>query len=751
MRWHSVLLAALCACGSSPGSTPDARPDGASDPDGSPGSDALVDGVPDAPIDAVPDAPVDAPPIPTVQACTGTPLLPTRAGVTLATMPTEVVSADLDGDGDDDLATRDTDGNITVLLANGDGTFVTTKYGVGNVSTQDLVAIDVDADGDRDLVTRTAAMNQIRIAINNGAGAFSEGPIIATANPPTSMAAGDLDGDGDADLVVGSVVTGTTSVTSSLAVYLRGPTGVFTPSAVALGTHVPGRIELADVDEDGDRDIVMLGSVMNGFVTTARSVDVLRSAGAGAFTLPMQSTAIAFEARELVTGDLDADGDADVIVTGPGHTLTFASAGDGTLAAPIEIAATSYRDLAIADMNGDGKVDIVGGGWVVSIFEGLGAGAFSAARTVAGNYEPHMAVGDFNDDGHRDVALALSSASAVELLFGNATGSLREFPSYIANGATQLAHVDGLAGADFDGDGWVDLAALTNTGATTSTLVILRNTAGVFNVVATRSITWSRSIITADIDADGRPDVISERDILRNTTSGWTVVSNVSPPAINPAEVATADVDLDGDLDLVYGGFQGVAVVHVITQGAFNIGTQMVQWGGQLLLVGLGDVDGDSRPDLVAQSNYTGTHLFLNDATGGFVDSRTFDLVSDALADVDGDGKLDLIGAGISRGHGDGTFDAPTPLDTDRNYFAGATPTDFDRDGDLDIFMMNGYGTMSLVRGSPSGFGPRVVWGTASQKNSYVLADFDRSGTLDVAASGYGNDVTLFFQTGCWP
>jgi len=163
--------------------------------------------------------------------------------------PSSVYAADLDGDGDLDLATaNESSGSVSVLLGNGDGTFAAqTTYTVGD-SPGPVFAADLDGDGDLDLATANSGSNNVSVLLGSGDGTFAA-QATYTAGDPYSVYAADLDGDGDLDLATANYNS------DNVSVLLGNGDGTFaeqTTYAAGDGTY---SVFAADLDGDGDLDL----------------------------------------------------------------------------------------------------------------------------------------------------------------------------------------------------------------------------------------------------------------------------------------------------------------------------------------------------------------------------------------------------------------------------------------------------------------------------------------------------------------
>jgi gliding motility-associated-like protein len=203
-----------------------------------------------------------------------------------------------------------------------------------------------------------------------------------------------------------------------------------------------------------------------------------------------------------------------------------------------------------------------------------------------------------------------------------------------------------------------------------------------------------------------------------------------------------ADLDGDGDLDVVLGTQTAASVRLNQGNGTFAGGSELAITGGSEAYA-LGDVDGDGDVDLMTSSFSTGgIYTYLNQGNGRFGSPATYQLgkspVGLALTDLDGDGDLDLLAgcAGINTvetrlNDGQGHFAATGSSVSVGNYPHYLKLVDLDSDSDLDLLTSNLYGGSVSVRfntGGTFGGGTDVDLG----KYSYSLTTGDVDGDNDI-------------------
>lgn len=255
----------------------------------------------------------------------GTGLLTEAGGspITVGASPEFVTTADVDADGNDDVIVADWgDGNagtgdVIVLLGDGTGGFDTAPgspivpaidfvgwVGIGDFDGDD--AADIAAVGPKSPGPSGGWPGTVQMLLGDGTGQFQSGsgPLVTVGAWAGSGAVADLDHDGNLDLAIGN------QDGHSASVLLGNGAGGFTDSngsPFTVDGH-PHRLQLADIDGDGELDIVTAGAG-EGTVT------VLLGDGAGDFTTPIGSTFTAAQNTSgLTVADFNGDGRPDLAV-----------------------------------------------------------------------------------------------------------------------------------------------------------------------------------------------------------------------------------------------------------------------------------------------------------------------------------------------------------------------------------------------------------------------------------------------------
>ena len=348
-----------------------------------------------------------------------------------------------------------------------------------------VAAADFNGDGKPDLAfglnypDTTVAPNQLSIFLNSGSEESFQfsGPTNYNLLVPGAIyiASGDFNGDGKIDLAILATDAGFIG-SSAVQILLGNGDGTFgAPTSFAAGSS-PTSLLAADLNNDGKLDL----AVANGSGT----ISIFWGNGDGRFQEgPELFVAGAFDGLlALSVGDLNEDGNLDLVVGGPfsDNVYVLFGHGDGTFSSPAPIATNEPpQGIAVADFNGDGKLDlaVTGGaapvGAIISILRGNGDGTFASATDyplAAGMAPVQAVVADFNGDGKPDIAVDSQAqaghASIVSVLLGNGDGTFQPRLDFQATppGSGTSSIVTQIAVGDFNQDGRIDLAAADDSG-----------------------------------------------------------------------------------------------------------------------------------------------------------------------------------------------------------------------------------------------------------------------------------------------
>ena len=272
--------------------------------------------------------------------------------VSLQPLVSVVESADLNGDGKDDLIAANL-GSVWALLSNGNGTFTQAWTQIEPQGGQEGVELaDVNGDGKLDLGVQLRY--GVKTYLGNGNGTFGAGVLTVVPDPTlSSFAYADINSDGNLDMVVSLAFIG-----NSILTYLGNGSGSFTFSSVGVAPVVPGDVMITDTDGDGKKDVVVLAEF-----SPTQNILVFKGNGAGGFTNAFNPARYngGYFTGNAGMADMNNDGIQDVIVPDVTSQKVTVIAGNGT-GGFIPGSSTSGvlvpMGPAMADFNQDGKLDI---------------------------------------------------------------------------------------------------------------------------------------------------------------------------------------------------------------------------------------------------------------------------------------------------------------------------------------------------------------------------------------------------------
>lgn len=451
----------------------------------------------------------------------------------------DVDFADLDNDGDLDLvvSTGDYQNELSrVLLNDGSGTFVDatgTWWPLGRDRFGQSVIADLDGDGFKDVYVAGAPADDSRrprLLLGQGNMSLRDISRSGTGRGPDpgslNFAVGDIDQDGDLDLLVGTSRSPTHGLRPNL-LENDGSGGFEEQESPSLFSLVHGFNDYALADVDGDSDLDLI------FATTNNDPVVLGiNDGRGAFTLapPPQMPPDRFGINVVATGDIDADGDVDLVLATNSTNHIYTNNGLGTFSMRVGLYPTHRHrttQVELIDLDLDGDLDIVeneaGSPGAIRVLLNDGFGGFTEFGTVPigrsfrGNHR--MALGDLDGDGDPDLVTREDTA---RVFFNDGSGGFTDASSSLVN-ASEVASALFIGIADMTGDGLADL--VYDTGWPDSLRVSIQVSGQLLPDPTPGSHDALRGLVAprfADLDLDGDDDLV----FVRGALSGFQILLN---------------------------------------------------------------------------------------------------------------------------------------------------------------------------------------------------------------------------------
>ncbi|MCW8830090.1 MAG: FG-GAP-like repeat-containing protein, partial [Gammaproteobacteria bacterium] len=596
-------------------------------------------------------------------------------------------------------------------------------------------------------------------------------------------------------------------------------------------------VKLADINGDGTNDII------TGNYVYIRDPDTFDSY-ASIIHLSDATNTI----RSIDTGDIDQDGDLDIVFGAQGINLLYFNNGTDT---PFEGVSKTYitsdNDYTVSiqaiDVNGDGWLDVVVGNEYTNDrlyinngtsnpFDGVTAQTFgepSSARTNA------VMVADIDYDGNNDIVSVYNNGQTgtnVKYILNNGSstepflGQTSKDISNITNG--ELQNIDL---GDVNGDKYIDIVVSGEIDSGVPSYLFINNSANTPGTpfdTSTSAISISSDtdrsvgIHLLDADDDGDLDVYVANYSARgklyvndgsNEPFGASLEGiDISNDSIVAHSSGIGDIDNDGDIDIVVGA-NGIDRLYLnnSSSSAFDgIADDISTDADQSRGLAYGDVDNDGDIDIITSGLSTQAKLYKNNGTNKPFDGVSATIITDAhsgaylvyLADINHDGRLDLINGGASGqlseiffnngsstpytaanmqtfgvstfvldiATGDVNNDGKTDLiQGTRLYLNDGTSTPFssggididsggfdkalgdvDNDGDLDLVEATLSGAWLYLNdgdSTPYSNG-KIEIGTGLQSNSIELYDLNQDGYLDAIIGSFDDYTRVVLNDG---
>ena len=445
----------------------------------------------------------------------------------------DVELGDVDGDGDLDAFFASQEhysgsGVDELFLNDGLGGFSKGNFPLDSVLPRSAHLEDFNGDGHLDLFIGTGHFHNSVVdhfLVGDGAGNFVEVPAQLPQRKTSTRdsVAVDFDGDGDLDLFRADAHQDVLLLNDASTRFVE--VGTELPSDEPFSVTVRG-MGFGDVDSDGDLDVVTAGlGVANG---------LWLNDGTGVYDVqPVSPFDDGESSYSVLVEDFDGDGDVDVFFGNNGQNSLWLGDGaggfvDATVNLPVDDISKSLLSAA-GDLDNDGDLDILLPGMWIQGWVGparlLNDG--NAVFTLAPPHQPGLYVGgegmhlgDVNGDGNLDVYTSLYSPQGHSLLLGDGAGNFADVTA-TAFPALSITHGVGNGLVDVDGDG--DLDALLGSLHQPS-LLFLNDGSGVFTELPNAFPPAPRSITSfagGDVDGDGHVDLL-----LGNSSQLWYIEKN---------------------------------------------------------------------------------------------------------------------------------------------------------------------------------------------------------------------------------
>ncbi|MBN3907847.1 MAG: DUF4347 domain-containing protein [Nostoc sp. NMS1] len=379
--------------------------------------------------------------------------------------------------------------------------------------------------------------------------------------------------------------------------------------------------------------------------------------------------------------------------------------------------------VAVGDLNGDGNQDIVATNATsdnISVLLGDGTGNFAPAVNYAVGDQPRgVAIGDFNGDGNDDLAVTNYSSNNVYILLNNGSGSFTSSGTFnVGNAPNEVAI------GDFNGDRKSDMVIANN--FSSNLTVLFGNGLGGFPSSTTLAVNDNTATVdVGDINGDGKLDIVSASAgpkrvsaFLGDGAGGFTLASNFGVNSF-PNSVKIADFNNDGKADIATTNASPgkVSVLLGNGDGSFTPGANFAA-GSNTTRLTTADFNGDGNTDVAVASNGTGKILvLLGDGTGSFDPAVGFATAPSPYAlttgDFNNDGKVDLVSANP------GSNNVSVLLNT--SVFGNTAPTDLSLDNTIineNVVANTIVGTFSTTDPEGGSFSYALVTGTGDGDNS---------------------------------
>jgi hypothetical protein len=676
--------------------------------------------------------------------------------------------ADIDEDGNQDLLiTGNTDRPLnsgkstTLYLGNGQASFTRVEADLPGVDDGYISVADVDGDGNLDvlMIGNTPGKGEdgsiAALYLGDGQGGFTNAGLDLTGLDGGSTSIADVDRDGNLDFLL----TGSDRFPNPHTdLYLGDGQGGFSKKGEGLPDVFASAASIADVNGDGNPDLLVTGNTEGLFLNTSGKLTALYLGnGQGEFT-EAEADLVDVDYSSTSIADVNGDDNPDLLVTGenknlvPTATLYLGDGQGGFTKAGADLAGIMFGSTSIADVNGDGNPDlllagknsITSGGTSTTLYLGDGQGGFTTAEAgLFGVREGSTSIADIDDDGDSDLLVTGNE------IFGERF-SARLYVNPISktppNQAPRWAHKP------------KERSLASGVALQERTLA--------------PGVTLRRRIEAGDPDGDSLSlEFISPTSNATFTDFGKGVAAvSFTPDRTLGGDVANIVVDASdphGATNTLSTRIEVPPTLAVLKNSFVNVENGATS---------IADVNGDGNKDLLITgedvNNDPSTVLYLGDGEGDFTEAEA-DLTdvgfsSTSVADVNNDGNPDLLIVGddepgavlkasatLYLGDGEGGF-TEANAGLDGAWHGSTSIADVNEDGNPDLLItgLDGDGrTATLYLGDGEGGFSKANSDIREVSDSYsLIAHVDGDEHLDIVITGVAENIdriaTLYLGDG---
>ena len=522
-----------------------------------------------------------------------------------------VTTADIDGDGDLDVLSSTSQSNPRVVWyenTDGQGTLGSENV-IASEKSKNVKTGDFDGDGDIDVVFGYTTTN-LYLYENDGTGTSWTEHIIDNVNGSYYVRVADLNNDGNLDIL--------SSDLGYIYWYENDGTGSFGTNSTILSNTFNWHIETGDMNNDGLPEVIAV-------LPNNAEVKIFENSN-GNFNQSFVINQPASFARYFKAADMDGDGDIDIIGAFSGINLLYYFQNDGQNNFT-EIPITPYNyntsDMKLADINDDGYTDIIiATGFETVIYTFDGNSNFTNTQTLSNtDRASSVDIADIIPGGYKEI---IAFEHGVIIIYSTTDGINYSYSGYIVINNYSTMYISyKLSTGDVDGDGLIDIISSIQTNSTTfSWYKNLGN--GSFG--AEQSILSNASVKSfklTDMDNDNDRDILldyvdtnaNERNIAILTNDGngsftQEILQNITPLDYYYNDIDAADLDNDGDNDIVYSNNTNIKYIENNGSGNYLSPQNLYSIVGNISIQ-ITDVNNDNLNDIVAASIHEGKVFWL--------------------------------------------------------------------------------------------------------------------------------------------